>query len=292
MSKLYVCNTASDYISEVDIITLKERKINLTKYANRIGPHGICSYNDNLIVANNYSNSITKIDIMHNDTEDFFIGVHLNDVRVYKDTAYIICGETNSLITFDLINNRVMEYIPTGIYPHSIEICEELALAVITNMLSENIILLDCISNEVVGNIKVGHYPTKSIFTPERKGILICSSNMGADKPGGIKLLDLESLTVVGEVMVGRSPVDICCDQYGYSYITNFNDGSISIVNYNSMKELYKIFIGGMPRGIVKNNYDLFIGDNYNNLLINYKLSSKEIKIIPVGKEPNGMIIN
>lgn len=292
MSKLYVCNTASDYISEVDMESLKERKINLTKYPNRIGPHGICSYDNHLIIANNYSNSITKINKTTKDIEDFFIGVHLNDVRVYKDTAFIICGETNSLITFDLVENRIMEYIPMGIYPHSIEISEELGLAVITNMLSENILLLDCISKEIIANIKVGHYPTKSMFIPEGKGVLTCSSNMGADKPGSIKLLNLENLNIVGEVMVGRSPVDVCCDDQGFGYITNFNDGSISIINYNIMKELYKIFMGGMPRGIVKNNYDLFIGDNYNNLVINYKLTSKEIKIIPVGKEPNGMILD
>ena len=37
-----------------------------------------------------------------------------------------------------------------------------------------------------------------------------------------------------------------------YSYVSNFGDGTISIVDTSRYKEVKRLIVGGMPRGIVK----------------------------------------
>ena len=78
----------------------------------------------------------------------------------------------------------------------------------------------------------------------------------------------------------------------GEAYVANFNDGSISIIDVSSMEEKERIFIKGTPMTILKNNKELYIGDSHNNSLLIYNLYNKKTKIIPLGKEPNGMMIN
>ena len=109
MSYLYICNTSADTISKVRLNGFGETstiKLGINN-AGRIGPHGICTFKENVLVANNFSNSIS---ILKDDKEieSQYIGSHCNDIGVFESNAYIICGESNSIIVFDLISKRVI----------------------------------------------------------------------------------------------------------------------------------------------------------------------------------------
>ncbi|MCI7443134.1 MAG: YncE family protein, partial [Clostridium sp.] len=71
----------------------------------------------------------------------------------------------------------------------------------------------------------------------------------------------------------------------------NFEDGTISIINLNLGKEVKKIYVGGMPRGIIKYKKNIFVGDYYNQRILKIDLENKKTKTIAVGKEPNAMIL-
>ena len=147
MGNLFVCNTSSDNISIVSLESfLIEDKISLSNdYGSKVGPHGICMYKDELIIANSYGNNICRVDIKEKRIlETFFIGSHCNDVAVLDDKAYIICGEANSMIVFDLIKNQFEELIPCENGPHSISVNKEKKLIVVANMENDSITLINC----------------------------------------------------------------------------------------------------------------------------------------------------
>jgi hypothetical protein len=47
-----------------------------------------------------------------------------------------------------------------------------------------------------------------------------------------------------------------------------------------------------MPSRILKYRNELYIGDNYNNILIKLNVENGLKQFIPIGAEPTGMIIN
>lgn len=293
MKHLFICNTSSDCISKVNLEQFKEEgkiDLNSSNYR-RIGPHGICKYRDKLITANSYGNGISIVDIKENkEVIDYFIGMHCNDVIVNKDNAYIICGESNNVVMFDLVKGGLLEEIPCGSLPHSIVINKEKKLILISNMENDSVTLMDLSDNKRNENIRVGAYPTKSIFSFDGNYIFVCESNLGCDSKGSIAVISLKTLRILNRIKVGNSPVDMYYDGR-YCYVSNFGDGSISIVDMSHYKEVDRVIIGGMPRGIVKLNENIYVGDNYNDLLIEYNMKENIKSTIPIGGEPTGMVL-
>jgi DNA-binding beta-propeller fold protein YncE len=287
---LYVCNTAADYISKVDTITLKEKKITLCNKSSKIGPHGICSYENYIIVANCYSNSISKVDVVNDkECDNFYIGSHCNDVDVYKKEAFITCADSNNIIVFDMEKDRVVEEIPCGINPHSVDINHR-GLIAVSNMESATITFTHANSKDLNKEIKVDSYPIKVRFSKDGRLLYVCESNLGEDKNGHIAIISVDDMKLVKRIVVGKSPVDIFIDKE-IGYVSNFNDGSISILNLKNYKEEKRIYFCGMPVGITKQNDFIYVGDSLNNLLIRYSLSTGEKKVIAIGDEPTGMTL-
>lgn len=292
MRELYVCNTSSDCISEVNLDLFKEeKKIPLKRLGiNKVGPHGIYVYDKKLLVANNYSNSISILDIDSLSEDNYYVGIHCNDVVAFEDNAYIICGELNSLLVFDLKAQKIIEKVPCENLPHSICINKEKKLLLVSNMESDSITLIDCTNRTNIKNIRVGCYPTKAIFSLDNKYIMVCESNIGSDFKGSIAIISIKDFKIINRIVVGNSPVDMYYDG-NMCFVSNFGDGTISLVDLNLYKEIKKVNVGGMPRGIVKVGNYMYIGDNYNNLLIRVHLISENKKVIPIGGEPTGMAL-
>jgi len=81
------------------------------------------------------------------------------------------------------------------------------------------------------------------------------------------------------------------CDEK-YCYVSNYGDGTISIIDVLDFKIVKNIRTGGMPRGITSDEKYIYVGDSYNNLLMRInKDDNKEKLIIPLKGQPTGMII-
>ncbi|WP_138203145.1 YncE family protein [Haloimpatiens lingqiaonensis] len=292
MKYLYVCNTSSDSISKVDLDTFTEAdKILLKNDFKRVGPHGICICNNCIFTANNYTNGISIVDINNKrNIENYTIGMHCNDVRIFKDTAYVICGNSNILAAFNLKEKKIETQIPCGSLPHSMHIDKIRNIMVIANMNDDSITMVDCKDNKVIKNIRVGAYPTKAIFSPNGDYIYVCESNLGLNSKGSIAIISLKNFQILNRVKVGNSPVDMFLDTK-FCYVSNFGDGSVSIVDMANAKEIKVIRVGGMPRGIMRLKNYLYVGDNYNDLLMKINVASESKKVISIGGEPTGMTL-
>jgi len=290
LRKLYVCSTSADCISKINLdLFVEEEKIHLDKKnLKRIGPHGIYVYKNKLLTANSYDNSISVVDVNNNKTESYFVGMHCNDLSVYDDKAYVICGDSDDMIVFDLEKKNIIEVIPCGNSPHSIYICRRKNLIIVANMNSDSITIIDSAKNGNIKNIRVGAYPTKAVITPDGNYILVCESNIGMDNKGCISIISLKNYLVLNKISVGNSPVDMFYNGK-YCYVSNFGDGTVSILDINNYKEIKKIEIGGMPRGIIEDEKYLYVGDNYNNLLFRIDKITGNKKAISIGREPTGM---
>ncbi|MFL0247901.1 YncE family protein [Candidatus Clostridium stratigraminis] len=293
MSNLYICNTSTDTISKINLMDFKEEgQIPLRlRSQNKIGPHGICIYEDKLLTANSFGNSLSIISIDEGEEiENYFIGMNCNDVQVFEHNAYIVCGELNNIIVFNLMMKKIIEEIPCGSYPHSIYINKYNALAVVANMHSDSITIFDCLNRDNLQQLSVSEYPTKAIFSEDGQYIFVCESKLGLKSCGSLRIIDIDSLKTVAKIKLGNSPVDICTGQ-NYCYVSNFGDGTISIIDINKLKVIRKIRVGGMPRGIVANGNHVYVGDNYNNLLVKVDIKKENKEVISIGGEPTGMTL-
>lgn len=291
MSYIILCNTGSDSINKIDTENLKNQNVFLSNGENPFGPHGLSLYKDKILVANNYNNSISIINYKNlKEENNLYIGAHPNDIVANNDIVYVSCGESNSLIIYDLINERVNFEVPTGRFPHNIALLEEKNLIFISNMGDDSISVIDYLNNKEIKRIKVESTPIKISISKDKKYLYVCMSYLGHDKEGSIGIVQIKTLELVNKIKVGLSPVDLFEDS-NYLYVTNLCDGSISIVNLSELKEENKIIVGGMPRGIVKVKDNIFVGDYLNGILNIVGIDNKKIKAIPVGSEPNAMTL-
>lgn len=291
VSYIVVCNTGSDSLNKINVENLINQSIILSAEESPFGPHGLSVYKDKILVANNYNNSISLIDFMNFREEgNIYIGAHPNDIIAHNGLAYVSCGESNSLIIYDLINERVNFEIPTGRFPHNIALEEERKLIFISNMGEDSISVIDYINNREIQRIRVENTPVKTIISKNKKYLYVCISYLGCDKEGSIAIIELNTLELIGKVKVGLSPVDLF-EEDKYMYISNLCDGSVSIVNLKELREENKMIIGGMPRGIIKFKDNLFVGDYLNGKLNVIEIKNNKIKVIPLGKEPNAMTL-
>jgi|GEM_PF-221272 len=291
MSYLILCNTGSDSLNKINTENLKTQSIVLSIGESPFGPHGLSLYKDKILVANNYNNSISLVDYSEfKEENNLYVGAHPNDIVAFDDIAYVSCGESNSLIAYDLVNERINFEIPTGRFPHNVTLIEEKNIVFVSNMGDDSISVIDYINNKEIKRIQVESTPIKINISKDRKYLYVCMSYLGHDKNGSIGIIELKTLELINKVTVGFSPVDLF-EEGNYLYVSNLCSGSISIVNLDDLKEENKLIVGGMPRGIVKDEDNLFVGDYLNGLLNIINLKNKEVKAIPIGSEPNSMTL-
>jgi YVTN family beta-propeller protein len=291
MSYIVLCNTGSDTLNKINTENLKNQSINLSIGENPFGPHGLSLYKDKILVANNYNNTISLIDYnSFTEENNLYVGAHPNDIVANSDIVYVSCGESNSIIIYDLINERINFEIPTGKFPHNITLFKEKNLLFISNMGDDSISVIDYLNNKEIKRIRVESTPIKINISKNKKYLYVCMSYLGHDKNGSIGIIELETLELVNKVTAGYSPVDLF-EEDNYLYVSNLCDGTISIIDLTKLKEETKINIGGMPRGIIKVKDNIFVGDYLNGILNIVDINSKKIRAIQIGSEPNSMTL-
>lgn len=292
VSSIYVCNSGSDDISVVDPDNLFEiRKISLKEGSDRVGPHAVCKYKNSIVVTNAYNNTLTLIDFNKKKVyKNYFIGMRCCDVKVINNNAYVVCGDSNTVIKYNLKEELIEEVVPCGYMPHSIDLNVKNEMFVTSNMLSSNITIFQDENKGQIDTIRVGEYPTKAIFTCDGENIIVSESNIGTNNVGSINIISVRNKLSVSKIKVGKWPVDIWCNE-NLLFSANFGDGTISVINLKNFKEVKRIYLGGMLRGIVKYKNNIFVNDNYNNSLICVDILKNKKKVIPIGSEPTGIAI-
>lgn len=289
MRDIFICNTSKGMVEVISLDSFKlEKSIKLNEFGENDGPHGICVSEDKLFTANNYSNTISLIDLSRKEhVKNIYIGAHCNDLKIYNNNAYVVCGDSNSLVIFNMNKMEIVEVIPCGIYPHSIDICKVNGMMVVTNFIDNSLTIVDLNDTKKFKKTRIGPNPTKAVFSYDGNYIYTCESNMEKSRDGSISILSSKNLTIIDRIAVGKIPIDFYYD--GKSVIvSNFSEGVLRIVDILRFKETKRIIVGGMPKAIMKYNDEIYFCDYMTNSLIKIK---KDKEALPINGELNGIII-
>ncbi|MEG1254767.1 YncE family protein [Clostridium sp.] len=293
MRHLYICNTTQDRVDKVSIDEFAvENIINLVGVnRSKIGPHGLCMQGGLLFTSNCYDGSVSVINLKTSMSSSYYLGRNCRDICSLGNHLYIACGDSNNVVTFDLNKKEIIEIIPCGDSPHSIDCCNITNKIVVANNGDDSITLFDSLYGCDIKNIKVGKAPTKALFTLNGDYILVCESRAGSSDKGCVSVISSKSYKVIHKLSVGNCPFDMYCDER-YCYVSNYGDGTISIIDVLDFKNVKNIRTGGMPRGITCDEKHIYVGDSYNNLLIRINKEDNQKKlIIQLKGQPTGMII-
>ncbi|GAB6170421.1 YncE family protein [Clostridium carnis] len=291
MNSIIVCNTGSDSLSKVNISDFSAENLTLSLGEKPIGPHEIHVKKNIIYTANNYNNTISVIDgEKFKEKSSIYIGPYPNDLVSYKDNLYIACAEANTVIVYDIKEQRIGFEIAIDRWPHNIEVCNKNGLIFVSNLESDSVCVIDGVNNKVIKRLKTFEYPTKIKISKDKSMLYVCESYMGEDTGGYIEIFSLKTLESIKRIKVGNSPVDIC-DDGNSLFISNFSDGTISKISKKLFEEVNKIYVGGMPKGIVKYKDRIFISDYLRGKLVIFDLLKEEKKVITIGKEPNAMTL-
>lgn len=290
MSSIILCNTGADSLSKIDLDTFKVQKITFKLSERGVGPHSIRKYDNTIITANSYNNTIS---IFSTDTFEEIrridIGPNPNDTIKVDDKIYTICGESNSILAYDLTENKMLWHVSTGSWPHSIDYCNKHRIIFIANLEENSVNILNLDSIEITKTLLTPEYPIKVKVSNDEKFIYVCESYLGSDENGYLDVFSLENFNRVERIEVGSAPIDLCEDDKNI-YVSNFTDGNISVIDKNTFKKYKTLHVGGMPKGILKIDNKLYIGDYLKGRVI--VIEDEAIKkIIAIESEPNAMIL-
>ena len=266
------------------------KKIRFKHCDKPVGPHGIRVYSDTVITANSYNDSVSFFygeNLI--ESKEISIGPKPNDLLMHEHKIYVVCGESNSMVIYDLKEDKSIGQIATESWPHSLDMDLNTNLLFVSNLESDSIIVISMDNYDIIETIQAPEYPTKVRVSNDGKKIYICCSYLGKDKRGYIDILNIGNFQRIARVMVGYSPIDMIEDTENI-YVSNFTDGTISVIDKATYKVEKVIYVGGMPKGILKYGSVLYVADYLKSKLILIE-DDKIIKVIAIESEPNAMTL-
>lgn len=266
------------------------KKIRFKHCDKPVGPHGIRVYSDTVITANSYNDSVSFFygeNLI--ESKEISIGPKPNDLLMHEHKIYVVCGESNSMVIYDLKEDKSIGQIATESWPHSLDMDLNTNLLFVSNLENDSITVISMDNYDIIETIQAPEYPTKVRVSNDGKKIYICCSYLGKDKRGYIDILNIGNFQRIARVMVGYSPIDMIEDTENI-YVSNFTDGTISVIDKATYKVEKVIYVGGMPKGILKYGSVLYVADYLKSKLILIE-DDKIIKVIAIESEPNAMTL-
>ncbi len=165
------------------------------------------------------------------------------------------------------------------------------AYAYITNTVSNDVSVINTLTNVVIATIAVGLQPVGVSVTPNGKSVYI--SNY---KSNDVSVINTLNNTVVSTIVVGLKPVGIIISPDGLkAYVTNWGSNTINVISTTTNSVIGTIPVGTNPEGIAisPDGGRLYV-TNYGSNTISVVNTSNVtvIATIPVGASPQGVNVS
>ena len=161
MKSLILCTTASDSICKLALDSLEMKKIRFKHCDKPVGPHGIRVYSDTVITANSYNDSVSFFygeNLI--ESKEISIGPKPNDLLMHEHKIYVVCGESNSMVIYDLKEDKSIGQIATESWPHSLDMDLNTNLLFVSNLESDSITVISMDNYDIIETIQAPEYPT------------------------------------------------------------------------------------------------------------------------------------
>jgi len=153
--------------------------------------------------------------------------------------------------TLDLINNTLINgnvIFFSGAFPFEVAFDPANGYIYETNLLSDNVAVINGATNNVIANIAVGSEPSGVAFDPSNGYVYV--ANGGSNT---VSVINGATNNVIANIGVGSEPSGVAFDpSNGYVYVTNFYSGTVSIISTSPqvIKEYTVTFTeSGLPSG-------------------------------------------
>ena len=165
--------------------------------------------------------------------------------------VFVANGMSNSVSVIDAATKQVLETPAVGSYPVGAWPGVG-GMMYVDNEKDQSISIFDSMTDMMTNTVQLG-------FTPGMAARNTMMNQMWVSDPNGGKV-HIWTKTGIGYVMggtvtVGSGASAIAFNQSGTTcYVTNQNDGTVSVVDVATLKEMMKITVGKKPNGIVIRN--------------------------------------
>ncbi len=138
-------------------------------------------------------------------------------VSVKGDRLYVVAQEADELLVVDAANNKVLNKIKVGKYPHSVVVDAENSKAYVSNQWADNVSVVDLDRNAVIDTLPTGNGPAGLSLSADGRVLYVVDSYSS-----NISVIDLESGEESKRFTAGNNPTGIGLSPDGKTiYVTS-----------------------------------------------------------------------
>jgi YVTN family beta-propeller protein len=215
-----------------------------------VAVHGVAEFNDTLYVGDVYGGKLLVIkDNAIKDEIKVGSGPEYVEARPPDGRILYVANLWSPISVVDLVENRVIKNIDSGITPHGLSFTNNGSILFIVNMHSNTLSVIDAQKHEIIKTIPVGKQPEYVKLSPDERFAYV--TNLGEDTVSKIDLRNLE--VIKSKIPVGKGPHGIAFSEDGkIAYISNMRSNDVSIIDTSTDKVIDTIPGGGIePHQIV-----------------------------------------
>lgn len=197
-------------------------------------PYGITVARDGrAYVVNSDDGTLSVIDTATNTLlpQKIYVGNSPTSVAVNASGTRVVVTASND-DSVSIIDTATMKVTRVAVGDGAFGVAIKDSRAYVTNEFDDTVSVIDLNANTVVATIAVGNAPA-GIAAGGNRLVVTNSGSMSATGDGTVTIIDLDTLTVVGEpVSVGEMPTAVVVDAEGkFAYVTDAGYGTVTVLD-------------------------------------------------------------
>lgn len=190
--------------------------------------------------------------------------------------------------------NKVIATIPVGVDPRSLILSPDGERLYVVNFGSNNISVIDTLSNKVINTFQVGSAPGINNIAIDKGGLHLYIPN-NADNT--VSIVDTSTDKVSKSILVGNSPISsVITPDDGKVFVANMQDNSISVINTQTEKlesTIENVGKGPLDMAITPDGKKIYITNSENSTVtVLDALTYAIIDSISLNKGAFGVVIS
>jgi len=115
---------------------------------------------------------------------------------------------------------------------------------------TNQIAAIDSVTFRLIGNINVSGHPGRVAVQPDGKYVWVAVDSLEGADGGGVVVLETSTLKIAARIATGKGRHELAFDDNQHVYVTNVEDGTVSVISGASLTKIKDIAIGKEPAAI------------------------------------------
>lgn len=216
------------------------------------------SASERLYVVQYNDESLGRVDPESGDVNPHVLdlGYGCNDIAAHGNRLYVVNSLMNSIQEIDAESQTTLREISTtgGMNPYSLAMLNDDTI-LITNFVSNNLLLLRISDGQIVGNIPVGLSPEGIVVHENRVFVCLTRYSSAGFGVGCVMILNRATFDPVDSLCVGKNPQFAAIDDQNRLHVVCTGDyvseaGSVYVFNLDALESPAILHVGGAPSAI------------------------------------------